>query len=111
MPGFLVHVGARVACPHQGQVSIVSSNTRVLLLGQPAATLADTYPTTGCTFTLPGPKPQPCLTVRWLTPATRVLISSQPAILQASSGLCLTAEQIPQGPPTVTVVQGRVSGI
>jgi uncharacterized Zn-binding protein involved in type VI secretion len=111
MPGFLVHVGATAACPHQGQVSVVSSNTRVLLNGQPAATLADTYPIAGCTFTVPPSKPQPCLTVRWLAPATRVLINGQPAILQASSGLCLTAEQIPQGPPTVTVVQARVSGL
>ena len=110
MPGFLVHVGAVAACPHQGQVSVVSSNTRVLLMGQPAATLADTYPIAACIFTV-GTKPQPCLTVRWISPAARVLINGQPAILKTSSGLCLSAEQIPQGPPTVTVVQTRVSGL
>jgi uncharacterized Zn-binding protein involved in type VI secretion len=111
MPGFLVHVGAMAACPHQGQVSVVSSNTRVLVLGQPVATIADTYPIAACIFTVPPSKPQPCVTVRWITPATRVLVNGQPPILQSSSGICLSAEQIPQGPPTVTVVQTRVSGL
>jgi hypothetical protein len=111
MPGFLVQVGAMAACPHQGQVSVVSSNTRVLMSGQPAATLADSYPIAACVFTLPNGKPQPCLSVRWVTPATRILINGQPAILQPSSGICLSAEQIPQGPPTVTVTQTRVNGL
>ena len=29
----------------------------------------------------------------------RVTVGGQPAILQTSTGLCLSAEQIPQGPP------------
>ena len=41
-------------------------------------------------------------------PGTRVLVGGQPALLQTSTGLCLSAEQIPQGPPTVTVNQSRV---
>jgi hypothetical protein len=110
MPGFLVQVGATAMCPHAGQVSIVSSNTRVLLGGQPAATLADQFLIAGCPFTIPPAKPQPCVKVQWLAPATRVLIGGQPAILQTSSGLCLSAEQIPQGPPNVIVTQVRVQG-
>ena len=55
----------------------------------------------GCAFTVPPSKPQPCLKVQWLVPAARVLVGGQPAILQSSSGLCLSAEQIPQGPPSV----------
>jgi hypothetical protein len=38
------------------------------------------------------------------------MIGGQPAILQTSSGLCQSAEQIPQGPPTVIVTQVRASG-
>jgi uncharacterized Zn-binding protein involved in type VI secretion len=110
MPGFLVQVGATAMCPHAGQVSIVSSNTRVLLGGQPAATLGDQFLIAGCPFTIPPAKPQPCVKVQWLAPATRVLIGGQPAILQTSSGLCLSAEQIPQGPPNVIVTQLRVQG-
>ena len=110
MPGFLFHVGASAICPHGGQVSVVPTNTRVLVNGTPVATLADTYPIAGCVFTVPGPKPQPCVLVRWLVPATRVLINGSPAILQTSTGLCQSAEQIPAGPPTVVATQTRVMG-
>lgn len=110
MPGPLFHVGAVALCPHAGQVSVVSSNTRVLVSGQPVATLADTYPIAACVFTVPGPKPQPCVTVRWLVPATRVLVGGSPAILQTSTGLCQSAEQVPQGPPSITAVQARAVG-
>jgi uncharacterized Zn-binding protein involved in type VI secretion len=110
MPGPLVHLGATIFCPHGGPVNIIPTNTRVLVSGQPVATLGDTYLVAGCAFTIPGPKPQPCVRVQWLVPATRVFVNGQPAILQTSAGLCLSAEQIPQGPPVVAVTQPRVIG-
>jgi uncharacterized Zn-binding protein involved in type VI secretion len=110
MPTPLVQVGASGMCPHGGQLSIISTNVRVTVGGQPLATLGDQFLIAGCAFTIPPGKPQPCLKVQWLVPAGRVTIGGQPAILQTSSGLCLTAEQIPQGPPTVTVAQMRVLG-
>jgi uncharacterized Zn-binding protein involved in type VI secretion len=97
-------------CPHAGQVNIVSTNTRVKADGQPLATMGDQFVVAGCAFTVPPGKPQPCVKVQWLAPATRVLIGGQPAILQSSSGLCQSAEQIPQGPPNVAVTQMRVTG-
>jgi hypothetical protein len=109
MPGFLMHVGATAICPHGGQVSVVTTNARVLVGGQPVGTFADTYLVAGCAFTVP-PKPQPCVKVQWLVPAARVLVNGQPAILQSSTGICLSAEQIPQGPPSVIVTQVRVRG-
>jgi uncharacterized Zn-binding protein involved in type VI secretion len=110
MPGFLLHVGAAAICPHGGQVTIIPASPRVLVSGQPVATLADTTLVAGCAFTVPGPKPQPCLTVRWLAGAARVLVGGQPALLATSPGLCLSAEQIPAGPPTVVASQVRVRG-
>lgn len=110
MPGYLMHVGATAICPHGGQVSIISSNTRVMVSSQAVATVNDTYTVAGCAFTIPGPKPQPCVKVQWLVPATRVKVGGQPVILQASTGLCQSAEQIPQGPPNVLVTQLRVKG-
>ncbi len=110
MAGFLVHVGATAICPHGGQVSVISTNARVLVGGQPVGTFGDTYLVAGCPFTVPPAKPQPCVKVQWMVPAARVMIGGQPAILQASTGLCLSPEQIPQGPPTVVVTQVRVRG-
>jgi hypothetical protein len=107
-----MHVGAQAMCPHAGQVTIVSSNARVLVGGQPVATFADTYTIAGCPFQVPlpgGAKPQPCVKVQWLVPAMRVLVGNQPPILRTSSGLCQSAEQIPQGAPSVTTTQMKVS--
>ncbi len=110
MPGPLYHVGATAICPHAGQVQTVSSNVRVLVGGMPVATMADTSLIAGCAFTLPGGKPQPCIRVQWIVPAARVLVNGVPALLQTSTGLCLSPEQIPQGPPTVVANQPRVVG-
>src|SRR4051812_15504415 len=107
MPGFLFHVGAVAMCPHGGPITTISSNTRVLVSGQPVATLADTSLVPGCVFNVAG-APHPCLRVQWLTPATRVLVNGQPALLQSSTGLCLAGDQAPQGPPLIVSTQVRV---
>jgi hypothetical protein len=96
-------------CPHAGPISVVPGNTRVLVSGTPVATTADQYLVAGCVFTV-GTKPQPCVTVRWLVPAARVMVNGVPVVLQASTGLCFSAEQIPQGPPTIVSTQPRVVG-
>lgn len=114
MSGFLFHVGASAMCPHGGPVSVVSSNARVRVGGQPVALASDLYTVGGCPFQIPtpgGPKPQPCVTVQWLVPASRVRVGGQPVVLQTSTGICQSAEQIPQGPPNVIATQVRVQGI
>lgn len=110
MPGPLVHIGATVICPHLAPVNAITTNARVLVSGQPVVTLADQFLVAGCIFTV-GPKASPCIRVQWITPAVRVLVNGQPPILQTSVGLSLSAEQVPQGPPTVAVCQPRVIAI
>jgi uncharacterized Zn-binding protein involved in type VI secretion len=110
MPDPILHVGATVLCSHAGQVTIQSSNTRVKVSGQAVATASDTYTVAGCPFTVPGPKPQPCVTLRWVKPALRVRVNGQPIILKTSSGICQSAEQLPQGPPNVATTQLRAKG-
>ena len=105
----IFHVGAQAMCPHGGQVSTTPGSPRVKVGGQPVATTADTFMIAGCAFMV-GTKPQPCVKVQWLVPATRVRIGGQFAILQSSSGLCQSAEQIPGGPPSILVSQLRVTG-
>ncbi len=113
MPGFLYHVGAQTNCPHMGQATTVSSNTRVLVSGQPVAVMTDTTTVAGCPFQVPigtATKPQPCVKVQWFVGATRVLVNGQPPLLQTSTGICQSVEQIPQGPPTIVATQTRVMG-
>jgi len=112
MPGLLLHVNAACQCTHAGPATIVPAQPRVLVSGQPVATMASQILVAGCVFTVPGPKPQPCVMVKWLLPSVRVLVTGQPAMLipapGTGPGLCLSAEQIPQGPPIVSAVQPRV---
>jgi hypothetical protein len=111
MPGFLLTTAASINCTHGATVSITSGNARVKVDGAFVAVLSDSGTVSGCPFQIPvgaGTKPQPCVTVRFLVPATRVRIGGQPALLQTSSGICQSAEQTPQGPPTVVSTQTRV---
>lgn len=112
MPGPIYHVGAMGMCPHSGQMTTAPGNPRVMVSGQPVVTMSDISTIVGCPFQIPvapGVKPQPCITVQWLTPATRVTVGGMPVLLQTSTGLCKSAEQIPQGPPTITTNQPRVT--
>jgi hypothetical protein len=104
MPGSLLQVGADVLCPHNGQVSEVSMNSRVFLSGQPAVVLSDVFAIVGC---LADP---PCVGVQWITSTTRVRIAGQPAILQNSSGLCQSSIGLINGFAQVVTTQTRVLG-
>jgi hypothetical protein len=115
MPGFLLHVGATVQCMHAAPATGTTTNTRVFINGQPAVTMTDVFTVAGCPFTIPGPKPQPCVTIRWLPAAAgRVFINGQPAVVRVQGpgpGICQSAEQIPQGLPIVSAIQTRVFGM
>jgi hypothetical protein len=110
MPGPIVHVGATGSCMHGGQISVIAAN-RVFVSGQPVGTVSDQYPIVGCPFQIPfgvGTKPQPCVRVQWTVPALRVTTMGRPLVTQASTGLTLSIEQIPQGAPLMSAVQPRV---
>lgn len=112
MPGLLMHSNAVMLCTHGVPVQIPPAQPRVFVTGMPVATMAAVPAVTGCPFTLPNGKPQPCITVKWMMPSARVLVMGVPAMLQPAPGpgpaLCLSPEQIPNGPPNVSTVQPRV---
>jgi hypothetical protein len=117
MPGLLLHVNAVMQCTHGAKGTIAPSQPRVLVSGQPIATMVSLITVAGCPFQIPppvGPKPQPCVTVKWTMPSTRFLVGGQPAALLPTPGpgpgICQSVEQIPQGPPIVGAVQARVIG-
>jgi hypothetical protein len=100
-------------CPHAAPATIVPSQPRVLVTGQPVTTMVSLITVAGCPFNVSG-APHPCVTVKWLMPAARVLVGGQPAAVVPSPGpgpgLCLAPDQAPQGPPIVATVQPRVIG-
>lgn len=114
MGDFLQHVGLTATCTHGSPINVTSTNIKVKVMGQPVAVLGDMYMVAGCPFQIPvGPatKPSPCLKVQWTVPALRIRVMGKPVLLKNSIGLCLSPEQIAQGPPIVQVTQIRVRGM
>ncbi|GAA2753174.1 hypothetical protein [Kitasatospora cinereorecta] len=107
MPGPVLHTGATVTCPHGAPLTIVVASPRVTVSGAPAAVLTDRGLVTGCPFTVAA-KPQPCVTTTWLAGATRVTSSGEPLLVTPPSALCLSADQVPAGPPIASGSQTRV---
>jgi hypothetical protein len=57
---------------------------RVLVSGQPVATIAAPYAVVGC----PASSPGPCATGQWTVGATRVQAMGQPVAIQMGIGVC-----------------------
>jgi hypothetical protein len=102
MPGPVLHLGATVLCAHGGQALPTAPVPRVLVSGQPVATIAAPYSIAGCPF--PSASGGPCVTGQWVVGAVRVLAMGQPLAIQAGVAVCA-----PTGTPLIpVVVQPRV---
>lgn len=105
MPGPIVHLGATVICAHGGQATPTVPFPRVMVVGQPIATIATPYVVAGCPF--PPVSGGPCVTAQWVMGATRVMAGGAPVVVQSGVAVC-----VPTGTPlTVLVVQPRVTAI
>ena len=94
-------------CPHGGTVQAIASQTKVMLGNQPALLSSDTTMVAGCAFMV-GTVPQPCTTVEWQAPATKVTIKGTAPLLSTSIGLCKSAAGIPQGSVLIVATQTKV---
>jgi hypothetical protein len=102
MPGPVLHLGATVLCAHGGPATPTAPVPRVLVSGQPVATITAPYAVAGCAF--PPASGGPCVTGQWVVGAVRVLAMGQPVAIQAGVAVC-----VPSGTPLVPVaVQPRV---
>ncbi len=103
MPGPILHLNAAVTCVHGGQATPSAPNSRVLLSGMPAATIAAPYLVAGCGFVPPAGN-GPCVTGQWTVGAARVMVTGQPVALQSGTSVCT-----PTGTPLIPVsAQTRV---
>ena len=103
MPGPVLHFGATVTCSHGGQAMPAAPLARVLVSGQPVATMVAPYTVAGCAFVPPAGN-GPCVTGQWVVGAVRVLAMGQPLALQTGTSVCA-----PTGTPLLPlVVQPRV---
>ena len=120
MPGYLLTQGPKgskgsnspiASCPHgSGQVSMITPNYNVKILGQPVATLnAHQRSVAGCRYTV-GTKDQPCKKVQWET-AQNVKVNNQPVMLQTPLAQCYSEENAFQGFVIWYVGQTNVRGV
>src|SRR5205085_913759 len=80
MPGYLLHVGATLQCPHGGTITAIPSSVRVTVGGRPVVTTSDSFLVAGC----PVPLTQstaPCLKVVWTVGASRVRVGCTSALI------------------------------
>lgn len=106
----LLHLNASILCPHGAPATMIPSQARVTIAGQPAATMADQFLVTGCAFA-PGGVATPCVRIQWTVPAARVKVNGLPVLLQSSLGLGINAAQAPQGPAVVVSANPKVQGL
>ena len=97
MPGYILTTASIITCTHGGMVSLTTSNSKVKVDGMPALLESDIHTVAGCVFTIPGPKPQPCVRVEWMAGATMCKGDGTAVLTQSSVGKCISADGITQG--------------
>jgi hypothetical protein len=108
----LLTTASTLQCPHGGTVTIASSNTKAKGAA-PLALATDTFTIAGCPFQIPvgtGTVPHPCVRVQWTKTNMHATVNGQPTLSQDSVGLCLAADQAPQGKVSVVVADSKASG-
>lgn len=107
--GALLTTASTLQCPHGGQVQIMSSNTRATAGGNALVRASDTFTIAGCTFA-PGGAAHPCVSVQWVSTALRGTVLGDALLTLDSVGLCLAADNAPQGTVLIQSTQPRASG-
>jgi hypothetical protein len=96
-------------CPHGGTVSATTSNTKVKAAGDFVLCMSDTFTIVGCPFSLPS-GPHPCMQVQWVQSALQSQVAGDFPLNEDSVGLCVAADQAPQGPVQISSAQPQVAG-
>ena len=96
MPAPALHLGAIVTCSHAGPATPTAPFARVLVSGQPIATITAPWAVAGCALT--GSGAPPCATGQWTTGAVRVLAGGAPVALMTGTSSC-----IPTGTPMLPI--------
>ncbi len=84
---------------------MITSNVTFEAAGAMALVVTDVHPVLGCPFTLPGPKPSPCVKITWMQGSPNTDADGVPVLTMASVGLCASPEGVPQGAPIMVSTQ------
>lgn len=108
MPGYILTTASQVTCTHGGKPTLTTSNTKVKADGMPALLESDVHAVAGCPFTVPGPKPQPCVKIEWTMGAAMCKCDGTKVLIQSSIGKCISAEGATQGLAIIAQTQMKV---
>lgn len=106
----IVTQGTIITCPHSVPATIPASGAKLLIAGTPAALQGDKGLVSGCPFTLPGGKLQPCVTAELTGAATKVMSGGRPVLLLNPGDLCKSGDQVVNGPVIWSSPQTKVLG-
>lgn len=93
-------------CPHGGTVTIVPGQVRAEAEGGMILRPSDTFAVAGCPFNVAGGY-HPCVTVSWQSSSLRASAGGDAVLTVSSVGLCLAADQAPQGSVLIQKTQKR----
>jgi hypothetical protein len=110
MPGYILTTASQVMCTHGGSAILTTSNTQMIVDNSPALLESDVHSVAGCPFTLPGPKPSPCIRIEWTAGATMCKSNGTKVLVQSSIGKCISAEGSTQGLALVIQTQMKTQG-
>jgi hypothetical protein len=107
----LLNAATSMMCPHGGQVTAITSNTRAKADGAFLLRASDTFTIAGCPFVVGVVLLHPCVKVTWAQPALQSKTMSDPNLTEASVGLCMAADQAVQGTVQILSTQQKVAGL
>jgi len=107
--GALLTQSSTMLCPHGGTISAtVAGSPRATANNDPILAETDTFMIAGCPFMM-GSSPHPCVSLRWTSAATAAQASGAKLLTDSSQGLCIAADQAPQGPPNLVAAQAKAT--
>lgn len=109
--GNLLNTSSMMMCPHGGMVSATSSNSVAKADGAYILRGSDTFTIAGCPFTLPSGSPHPCVKVMWQVTAMKHKAAGELCLTSDSTGLCVAADNAPQGTVMIGNTQMKVEGL
>ena len=109
MPGYILTTSSQVKCMHGGTAILTTANTKMMADNTPALLESDVHSVAGCTFTLPGPKPSPCVKIEWSMGAMMCKSNGTKVLVKSSIGKCSSAEGAIQGVAIVSQTQTKTT--
>jgi hypothetical protein len=100
-----------IQCTHGGTAILTTTNTSLFADGAPVLLESDIATVAGCPFTLPGPKPSPCVKIEWSAATVQISVNGTAALIRSSIGKCYSPENALQGVAIISNTQQKGAGI